>query len=134
MVVEVTKTGVRDLKTSKALCIVLDTFLSARCTGLFPSAGRLPLPFLGGKTYVEKIYLRAIYVHIRAYTSHICLYIVRMFLIIYVYACTYVYACICMYCTYMLVCTCTHVYACICTYSRIYVYERMNVYASICKY
>ena len=41
--------GVQDLKTSKVFCMLLNIFLDAGCTGVFPSAGRLSLPLLLGK-------------------------------------------------------------------------------------
>ena len=56
--------------------------------------------------YVKQKHIRAIYVHIRAYTSHICTYIERIYFQF----------------TYMHVCMYKHVYACIariCMYARI---------------
>ncbi len=65
-----------------------------------------------GQEYLRKKYIRAIYVHIRAYTSHICMYIARMIVRIYVYACIHVYVCIACICMYASIC----MYACICMY------------------
>ena len=77
--------------------------------------------------YVKQKHIRAIYVHIRAYTSHICTYIARIsfqFTYMHVFMYMHVYACIARICMYVRIWT----YARIWMYMHVlHVYPYMNV-------